>query len=52
MNQTIEKLTINASTNDLEAQFELAQRYAVGNEVRQDMVMLLLIRKLKKSLVK
>jgi len=36
MNQTIEKLTVNVSANDLEAQFELAQRYAVGNEVRQD----------------
>lgn len=38
MNQTIDKLTINAFANDLEAQFELAQRYAVGNEVRQDYV--------------
>ena len=36
MNQTIEKLTINAFAGDLEAQFELAQRYAVGNEVRQN----------------
>ena len=36
MKQTIEKLTINAFAGDLEAQFELAQRYAVGNEVRQN----------------
>ena len=36
MNQTIEKLTINASTGDIEAQFELAQRYAFGNGVEQN----------------
>ena len=36
MNQAIEKLTINASTGDIEAQFELAQRYAFGNGVEQN----------------
>ena len=35
MNQTIEMLTVEASAGDLAAQFELAQRYAAGNEVRQ-----------------
>ena len=35
MNQTIEKLTIDAFAGNLEAQFELAQRYAVGNGVGQ-----------------
>ena len=36
MNQTIEKLIADASAGDLEAQFELAQRYAVGNEVKRN----------------
>ena len=38
MNQIIEKLTVEASAGDLEAQFELAQHYAVGNEVKQNFV--------------
>ena len=38
MNQIIEKLMVDASAGDLEAQFELAQHYAVGNGVIQNYV--------------